>query len=82
MGTPSIFNAVQRTASFRTLSQHLLTHHGIEVHVARERLHYIKQSTGRGGADDVLFDLTGNVYAATTGEYLGSLTQGGRKGPS
>jgi hypothetical protein len=43
------------------------------------RLHEIKAATGRGPADDVVFDLTGNVYDPGTGELLGSLTAGGAK---
>jgi len=34
-------------------------------------------AAGRGGAANVLFDLTGNVYDPDTGERLGSLTQVG-----
>ena len=57
----------------------LKKYHGIDSNIASKRLHDIKYSTGRGGADNVVFDLTGNVYDPNTGELLGSLTQGGTK---
>ncbi|HXG10510.1 MAG TPA: hypothetical protein VNK04_12180 [Gemmataceae bacterium] len=53
-------------------------YHGIEPHVARNRLHELKQREGRGPADDLLFDLTGNVYDPETREWLGCLTEGGK----
>jgi len=49
-------------------------YHGISQHVASARLHAIKQSTGRGGNDNVLFDLTGNVFCPHTKKFIGSLT--------
>lgn len=77
MIVPRLENAVQTTSDFRRLSQHLENHHGIEPALASDRLHYIKESTGRRGDDDLAFDITGNVYDPETHEYLGSLTQGG-----
>lgn len=79
MNVPRLENAVQTTSDFHRLCQHLEDHHRIEPMLASERLHYLKESTGRRGDDDLTFDLTGNVYDPATGEYLGSLTQGGRK---
>jgi hypothetical protein len=35
--------------------------HGVDKHVASERLHRIKSMHGMRGADEVIFDLTGNV---------------------
>ena len=55
-------------------------YNGIEEHVASKRLHDIKDRDGFGGADNVIFDRSGNVYNPTTGELMGSLTQGGAKG--
>lgn len=59
--------------------QNLAKHHGIEQHVAEERLHAIKRAAGRGPADNVVFDITGNVYDPATMERLGGLTEGGRR---
>jgi len=53
--------------------------HGISEKLASQRLHAIKEAAGRGPSDNVLFDLTGNVYNPATREWLGSLTQGGAK---
>jgi len=53
-------------------------YHGIDSNTASKRLHDIKRSTGRGGADNVVFDLTGNVYDPNTGELLGTLTGGAK----
>lgn len=52
---------------------------GIDRGLASTQLHEIKAATGRGPANDVVFDLTGNVYDPGTGELLGSLTAGGAK---
>ena len=52
---------------------------GINRNLASERLHKIKLENGFGGADNVVFDASGGVYNPTTGEFLGSLTQGGAK---
>jgi hypothetical protein len=50
---------------------------GIDSNVASERLHQIKQENGLRGNDNVTFDMSGNVYGPN-GDYLGSLTQGGK----
>ena len=60
---------------FRRLAQH----NGIDPRLAGQRLHAIKAAGGRGGADNVVFDFTGNVFSPETGELLGSLTQGGAR---
>jgi hypothetical protein len=51
--------------------------HGISPQTASQRLHALKKAVGRGPADNVLFDLTGNVYDPVTRRWIGSLTQGG-----
>jgi len=60
---------------------HLQRHHGINPHAASERLHGIKASPsiGRGPADNILIDRTGNVYDPITRAWLGSLTEGGAR---
>jgi RHS repeat-associated protein len=50
--------------------------HGIDPAKAGDRLHDIKKSANLGPADNVVFDLTGNVYDKG-GNWLGSLTAGG-----
>lgn len=72
------FNA-RSTKSFDYIADRLDEFHGINRTTASERLHQIKYEVGRGPADDVLFDLTGNVYDPRTRELLGSLTQGGAR---
>jgi hypothetical protein len=57
----------------------LAKHNGIEPRLASERLHQIKKANGLGAADNVVFDRTGNVFHPTTGERIGSLTEGGAK---
>jgi hypothetical protein len=49
--------------------------------IGKRRLLHILGNTGdyRGPADNVIFDMTGNVYDPVTKEWLGSLTQGGAK---
>ena len=51
--------------------------HGIGKTVASQRLHELKRKSGRQPNDDVMFDLTGNVYDPATRTWLGSLTEGG-----
>lgn len=67
------------TGCFNEVARRLGKNHGIDRATASERLHKIKSEMGRGPADNVIFDLTGNVYDPRTGEYLGSLTQGGAR---
>ena len=57
----------------------LLRNHGIDRNLASQRLHQLKKSNGFGGADNVVFDMTSNVFNPSTGELMGSLTQGGAK---
>jgi hypothetical protein len=65
---------------FGEIARRLEKHHGISERLASARLHAIKEATGRGPADDVLFDLTGNVYDPKNRMWLGSLTEGGAGG--
>jgi hypothetical protein len=53
---------------------HLERFHGLDPHVASNRLHTLKQSGGLGAADDVIIGRTGDVYDARTGDWLGTLT--------
>lgn len=57
--------------------QRLKRYNGIDPKTASDRLHAIKAAFGLGGADNVVFDMSGNVYDRSSGELLGSLTQGG-----
>ena len=50
---------------------------GVPRDLAKERLHELKRISGRGGADNVVFDYSGCVYSPQTGERLGCLSQGG-----
>lgn len=79
MSWPDITRAKQTTSDFGYLVEHLRQYHGIGRVVASHRLHLIKLDTGRRGDDNVVFDLTGNVYDPTSSEYLGSLTYGGKE---
>ena len=51
--------------------------HGVDRVTASARLHAIKARHGRGGDDNVLFDLTGNVYDPASLRRIGSLTVAG-----
>jgi hypothetical protein len=53
---------------------HLEKHHGLDPKVASNRLHKLKENGGLGAADDVVIGKTGDVYNASTGERLGTLT--------
>jgi RHS repeat-associated protein len=70
-------------ARFTQDVQHLFSllekNHGIDPKLASLRLHQMKAALGYGPADEMLFDLTGNVYDPVTGDWLGSLTAGGSK---
>ena len=55
--------------------KHLERHNGVEPHVASDRLHEIKSRENLGGADNVVVDLTGNVFHPVTGEHIGMLTR-------
>jgi len=67
-----------RTAEITEVYRRLRVYHGIDEAVASERLHELKTEQGRGAADPLLFDLTGNVYDPATREWIGSLTEGGK----
>ena len=67
-----------KTADIDEVYRRLRKYHGIERHVASARLHELKDREGRAPDDDLLFDLTGNVYDPDTREWLGSLTEGGK----
>jgi uncharacterized protein RhaS with RHS repeats len=64
------------TTDFDDLADHLRRNHGIDPHTLGERLHETKRRFGLGGADNVVFDMTGNMWDPRTREYLGSLTEG------
>ncbi len=53
---------------------HLEKHSGLDPKVASNRLHKLKEGGGLGAADDVVIGKTGDVYNASTGERLGTLT--------
>jgi hypothetical protein len=59
--------------------KHLEKYHGISEVLASRRLHQIKAAAGLGPADNVLIDRTGGVWNNVTREFLGSLTEGGKK---
>jgi hypothetical protein len=67
----------RRTSDVREVFRWLAKYHGIEAQTASDRLHLLKEAAGRGPADNVVFDLTGNVYDPDTLLGLGSLTEGG-----
>ena len=54
---------------FRRLEKY----HGVDPNVVSQRLHEIKSLSGRGGANNVIFDMTGGVWDPITREFLGSL---------
>lgn len=66
------------TTNAENVFSRLGENHGINRDLASNRLHEIKHATGRGGADNVIFDLSGGVYDEA-GYFLGSLTEGGAK---
>ena len=49
-------------------------YHGVDPKAASNRLHTIKFNHGMGGVDNVIFDLTGNVYNQL-GEWIGTSTR-------
>ena len=65
------------TADAHEVYRRLRVFHGVSEKTASDRLHDLKAAHGRGADDNVLFDLTGNVYDPDTREWLGSLTAGG-----
>jgi hypothetical protein len=66
-------------SSAQEIFRRLERFHGIDPGLASDRLHAIKEKSGRGASDNVIFDLTGNVYNPDTLKWLGSLTEGGGK---
>jgi hypothetical protein len=63
-----------RTAGIDEIYRRLQQYHGIDAATASERLHLGKQALGYGANDNLLFDLTGNVFDPVTREWLFSLT--------
>ena len=63
------------TTNANEIFRRLELHHGISRHVAGDRLHVIKADELRGPADNVIFDMTGNMFDPATGQWLGSLTE-------
>ena len=45
--------------------------------MASKRLHEIKEALGYAPDDDLLFDMTGNIFDPKTREWIGSMTEGG-----
>ena len=69
-------NNARSTKSFDEIAKRLNDNCGIDPNLASERLHKLKEITGRGGADNVIFDMSGNVYDSVTRELIGTLTRG------
>jgi hypothetical protein len=69
----------QKESSARAIFGRLERFHGINPELASDRLHAIKAKSGLAAGDNVIFDLTGNVYDPTTLEWLGTMTEGGAK---
>jgi hypothetical protein len=67
------------TFAIEYVYKHLRKYHGISRHVARERLHQIKEKNGLPPDFDLLFHKTGNVYRADDRCLIGSLTLGGKE---
>ncbi len=65
----------RRTMNEDEIFKRLEKYHGVDRTKASEILHEIKRTSGRGGADNVLFDLTGGVYDPDTLENIGNLIQ-------
>jgi hypothetical protein len=66
-------------SNVQTIFDRLEDNHGIDRNLASDRLHDIKKKSGRKPNDNVVFDLTGNVYDPKTLEWIGRLTAGGKK---
>lgn len=76
----AISRGARTTSSWDDIARRLQANHAISPELASQRLHALKQSNGLGGADNVVFDRTGNVFDPRSGDLLGSLTQGGAGG--
>jgi RHS repeat-associated protein len=72
-GVPTLPANARTTTNANEVFRRLDMFHGVPQDVASTRLHEIKHNVGRGGADNVLFDLTGGVWDSNTREFLGSL---------
>ena len=59
--------------------KNLEKNHGISDELASERLHQIKDENHLPADFNLAFGRTGDVYNPVTGEWLGSLTEGGAK---
>ncbi len=69
--------SARTTTNEQYIFQRLKEYNSIDPNVASERLHEIKLENGLRGDENVTFDMSGNVYGPN-GDYLGSLTQGGK----
>lgn len=74
----------RNTKNFDDIADHLSEHCGISRELASKRLHEIKADYGLGGADNVVFGWSGDVYIEAKEskkklELIGSLTFGGKK---
>jgi hypothetical protein len=74
------------TGNVNEVYRRLTLYHGISKELASQRLHRIKSAAGRSDDDDVVFDLTGNIYELDPNEpqllhWLGCLTAGGAAAP-
>ena len=70
--------AARTTTDEQYIFQRLYQNNDIDPTTSSTRLHEIKAENGLAGDENVTFDLSGGVYDTMTGEYLGSLTQGGK----
>jgi len=57
------------------LYDQLDAYHGVTPNEASEAIHEIKAAFGLPPDYDLLFDMTGNVYDAATGDWLASITE-------
>jgi hypothetical protein len=69
----------RRYANGQAVFDHLADYHRIDRILASDRLHDIKEKSGRSPNANVVFDATGGVYDPFTFEWLGSLTEGGKR---
>jgi RHS repeat-associated protein len=71
-------SSARLTENFDDVAGRLERYHGIDRQVARERIHEIKASQGIPADANVVMDLTGNVFHPISGEWLASITSGGK----
>jgi hypothetical protein len=62
--------AARTTTDDQYIFDRLEDNNGISPELASARLHAIKAEFGLGGADNVAFTMSGDVYDPVTGEYL------------